>query len=93
MSAPFSKTLTVGAASLGLFGIALAIISTGIVREPWDLIVAILLLYICPIAGIFAALSFVRDDLNRGVSRPQLALGVVLSVGFFAYFLFVITRP
>jgi hypothetical protein len=92
MRARFSKTLAVGASSLGLFWISLGIVSTGIVPEPWDLIVMVPLLYICPIVGMFAALSFVKDDLNRGASRPQLALGVVLSVGFFAYFLLVITH-
>jgi hypothetical protein len=92
MSLRFSKTLTVGAASLALFWISVGIISMGVVRQPWDLIVVVLLLYICPIAGMFAALSFVKDDLNRGVGRLQVALGVLLSVGFFAYFLLVMSH-
>ena len=87
-----SKTLAIAVSSIGLFWIWIWILSSGVVREPWDLISAVLLLYICPIAGLFAALSSVKGDLTRGVRQWQLALGVVLSLGFFAYFLYVMTR-
>ena len=65
---------------------------SGIVREPRDLIISILILYICPIGGLFVALSLVKNDLNRHVSNWQIALGVLLALGLFAYGLLVITH-
>jgi len=87
-----SRTLMISAGSLGLFWISAWILSSGVVREPWDASLTILLLYICPIGGLFAALSSVRGDLTSGASRVQLGLGLALSVGFFVYFLFIMTH-
>jgi hypothetical protein len=44
-----------------------------------DQISAILILYVCPIGGLLA-LSLVKPDLDRRVSKWQIALGVLLAL-------------
>ena len=79
-----SRALVAGISSVALFGLVILSLSAGLVREPWDLMILVPTLYICPIAGVFVALSFVKNDLDRGVSRWQIVLGVVLALAFFA---------
>lgn len=48
--------------------------------------------YICPIVGVFAALSFVKNDVDRGVSGWQIALGTFIAVALFACGLWTVTH-
>jgi hypothetical protein len=76
--------------SVALLGLSVLGISARMIPEPWDLMLAIPALYICPIAGLTAALSFVKHDLDRGVSKMQIALGALISIGLFVHGLWTI---
>jgi exosortase/archaeosortase len=80
----YSRALVTAISSVALFGLVILSLSAGLVREPWDLMILVPILYICPIAGAFVALSFVKNDVDRGVSRWQIALGAFIALAFFA---------
>jgi exosortase/archaeosortase len=80
----YSRALVTSISSVALFGLVILSLSAGLVREPWDLMILVPILYICPIAGVFVSLSFVKSDVDRGVSRWQITLGAFLAVALFA---------
>ena len=86
----YSRALVTALSSVALFGLVILGLSAGLVREPWDLMILVPMLYICPVTGMFAALSYVKSDVGRGVSRWQIALGAFIAVAFFTYGLWTI---
>jgi hypothetical protein len=51
----YSRALVTATSSLALFGLVIVSLSTGMVREPWDLMILVPSLYVCPVAGVFVA--------------------------------------
>jgi hypothetical protein len=61
----YSRALATAISSLALCGLVILSLSAGLVREPWDLMILAPMLYICPIAGVFVSLSFVKNDVDQ----------------------------
>jgi ABC-type bacteriocin/lantibiotic exporter with double-glycine peptidase domain len=88
----FSKVLTNATLNLAIAGISFLILYLRIVPEPWDLVFIVLIVFACPIAGLWFTVSRLREDTRHGVSKWQTAIGVVLALAMFGYGLLLLSH-
>jgi hypothetical protein len=80
-----SAALTIALVNLSIAAIGFLLLTFRIVREPWDLCVVVVITLVCPIGGLWFTVSSIKRDRNRGISKWQTAVGVLLALGMFAY--------
>jgi H+/Cl- antiporter ClcA len=78
-----------------LFGLVGAALVAGVVRQPWDLLAIAVVAIICPVAGVWIALSTARTEIRRGCAKAQPTIAIVLSLIVFIVGLLLLTslRP
>jgi hypothetical protein len=80
-----SRVLTIAAIDVAVVAASLLLAFLRLVPQPWDLVLAVIVLFVCPIGGMWLAASSVKDDRRLGVSTWQTVLGLLLAFGVFVY--------
>jgi len=76
-------SLRVALANVAGFAIAAVALYIGIIPEPWDLAAVCVLAIICPIGGVWFAVSTSRREVSQGSSKVQPAIALALSLSVF----------
>lgn len=80
-----STVLVIAMFDVAIVATSLLFLGLRILPEPLDLIPMGLVMIVCPVAGLWFAVSGVKRDLAQGASRWQITLGVVLALAVFFY--------
>jgi hypothetical protein len=80
-----SAALTIAFVNVTIAAIGFLLLTFRIVREPWDLLVVVVITLVCPIGGLWFTVSSIKRDRSRGISKWQTIVGVLLALGMFAY--------
>jgi divalent metal cation (Fe/Co/Zn/Cd) transporter len=86
-----SRVLIVSLINVTIVLISFVILYLRTVPEPWDVVLVVVIMLVCPVGGLWLSVSQIKEDRSHGVSKWQTIFGVFLSLAIFAYGLFLLT--
>lgn len=75
-----SRSLLVTVINVAILGVAIVVLHAGVLQQPWDLIGLGLVAVICPIGGVWLALSIARRELRNRTQQAQPIAAIVISL-------------